>query len=161
MSRISNHTETEGRRQALIEEVGRATQAYQRATDGFDDAVGGILGLNPTDLRCLDWLTQGPMAAGELTDAIGLSTAATTTLLDRLEQKQFVRRQRDTDDRRRVIVMLTLDGERRLRSLYGPLADRGGELLARFSERELSRIRDFLVDATSVVESAEADLRGS
>ena len=46
------------KRQDLIAAVGRATQAYQRATDGFDDEVGRKLGLNPTDLRCLDWLSE-------------------------------------------------------------------------------------------------------
>ena len=30
------------KRQDLIASVGRATQAYQRATDGFDDEVGRI-----------------------------------------------------------------------------------------------------------------------
>ena len=46
-------------RQALIAAVGHATQAYQRATDGFDDEVWCSLGLNPSDLRCLDWLRSG------------------------------------------------------------------------------------------------------
>lgn len=39
-------------------EVGRATQAYQRATDGFDDEVGRQLELNSSDFRCLEWLTE-------------------------------------------------------------------------------------------------------
>ena len=50
-------------RQALIDELGRAMQAYQRSTQAFDDEVGRALDLNPADLRCLDWLTEGPMTA--------------------------------------------------------------------------------------------------
>ncbi len=42
------------------------------------------------------------MSAGELAEATGLSSAATTTLLDRLERKGFVQRERDTVDRRKV-----------------------------------------------------------
>src|SRR5687767_13122926 len=82
-------------RQALILEAGNAMQAYQRSTQAFDDAVGRAIGLNPTDLRCLDWLVDGPKAAGELSEGTGLSSAATTSLIDRLEHKGFVRRVRD------------------------------------------------------------------
>jgi DNA-binding MarR family transcriptional regulator len=156
---MSNHTVKRKGRQDLVVEVGRATQAYQRATDGFDDAVGIALGLNPTDLRCLDWLSEGPMTAGELAGATGLSSAATTTLLDRLEQKGFVQRERDTSDRRKVVARLTAEGESRIHALYGPLAGEGARLLARFSDRELTMIRDFLADATRVVEVQEARLR--
>ena len=61
-----------------------AMQRYQRSTQAFDDAVGRHLGLNPADLRCLDWLADGPKTAGQLAEATGLRPAATTTLIDRL-----------------------------------------------------------------------------
>jgi DNA-binding MarR family transcriptional regulator len=147
--------------QALVAAVGRATQAYQRATDGFDDAVGRALGLNPTDLRCLDWLTEGPMSAGELGTATGLSSAATTTMLDRLERKGFVRRERGGPDRRKVMVELTPHGRRVIGELYGPLAADGAALLGRFSDEQLVMMRDFLVSATELVDAHRARLRGS
>jgi DNA-binding MarR family transcriptional regulator len=148
-------------RQVLLEEVGRATQAYQRATDGFDDAVGRHLNLNPADLRGLDWLTEGPMSAGELSEATGLSTAATTTLLDRLEEKGYIRRERDPEDRRRIRAELTDEGRKKLGALYGPLAIQGGRLLSGFTDRDLEKMRDFLVEATQVVHIEEAKLRAS
>src|SRR5215211_4853234 len=132
-------------RQALLDAIGRATQAYQRATDGFDDEVGRRLGLNPSDLRCLDWLTEGPMSAGQLAQATGLSGAATTSLLDRLEQKGYVRRVRDCVDRRKVLSELTPIGSRRLGKLYGPLAEEGAVLLSGFDGAQLAAMRDFLV----------------
>jgi DNA-binding MarR family transcriptional regulator len=146
-------------RKQLVGEIGRATQAYQRATDGFDDAVGRILDLNPTDLRCLDWLTDGPMSAGALAQATGLSSAATTTLLDRLEAGGYVRRARDSHDRRRVLIDLTASGRERLWDLYGPLASEGASLLERFSGAELAALRDFLVDATGLVDRHRDRLR--
>jgi hypothetical protein len=45
-------------RQELVTQLGMAMQAYQRSTQSFDDEVGRRLGLNPTDLRCLDWLVD-------------------------------------------------------------------------------------------------------
>jgi DNA-binding MarR family transcriptional regulator len=101
------------------------------------------------------------MTAGDLAGATGLSTAATTTLLDRLEEKGYVQRERDTTDRRKVLARLTSEGERRLGSLYGPLAGEGARLLARFSQRELTMIRDFLDDATRVVQDQESRLRST
>ncbi len=148
-------------RQALIAAVGRATQAYQRATDGFDDAVGRALGLNPTDLRCLDWLTEGAMSAGELGAATGLSSAATTTMLDRLERKGFVRRERGGRDRRKVLVEMTPRGRRVLGELYGPLATDGAVLLERFNDDQLAMMRDFLVSATDLVDQHRARVRSS
>jgi DNA-binding MarR family transcriptional regulator len=146
-------------RQALVAAVGAATQAYQRATDAFDDEVGRRLRLNSTDLRCLDWLTVGPRTAGELAVATGLSGAATTSLLDRLEGRGFVRRVRDTGDRRRVVVDLTPEGRQTLWELYGPLARAGEALLARFGTEELARLLTFLADATHLVEERTAGLR--
>ena len=65
------------------------------------------IGINVTDLNCLNIVAlTGPMTAGELARATGLTTASITGVLDRLEDGGFVRRERDPKDRRRVIVTL-------------------------------------------------------
>jgi DNA-binding MarR family transcriptional regulator len=88
----------------LIDEVRRS----QSATARFDQAVAEALGLNRTDMRCMDVLQRaGPMTAGQLADETGLSAGAMTTAIDRLERAGFARRVRDTDDRRRVLVEAT------------------------------------------------------
>jgi DNA-binding MarR family transcriptional regulator len=132
------------KRQGLISEVGRAMQAYQRSTQAFDDEVGRVLRLNPTDLRCLDWLTEGPMTATRLAEATGLSAAATTSMVDRLERKGFVRRTRNDGDRRQVLVEMTDAGNERVMALYGPLVAEGAPLLAGFTLAELATMRDQL-----------------
>jgi DNA-binding MarR family transcriptional regulator len=146
-------------RQTLIAEVGRATQAYQRATDGFDDEVGRHLQLNSSDLRCLDWLTERPLTTGDLAGLTGLSGAATTALLDRLEQKGYVRRVRDAVDRRKVVVELSRDGAARVGELSGPLARAGARLLAPFTDAELEKMRGFLVEAAQLVDRHRVRLR--
>lgn len=140
------------RRQALITEAGNAMQAYQRSTQAFDDAVGRAMGLNPTDLRCLDWLVDGPKAAGELSAGTGLSSAATTTLIDRLERKGFVQRVRDLDDRRRVLVEMTADGRARVGRYYGPIVKEGSELFSDTTDEQLARMRDWLVAARDLTD---------
>jgi DNA-binding MarR family transcriptional regulator len=48
----------------------------------------------------------GPLTAGEIAQHTGLATVSVPSLLDRLERKGFVRRLRDSADRRRVMVEL-------------------------------------------------------
>ena len=143
-------------RQALVTEAGYAMQAYQRSTQAFDDAVGRELGLNPTDLRGLDWLVDGPKSAGELSAGTGLSSAATTSLIDRLEQKGFVQRVRDPGDRRRVLVEMTADGATRVGRYYGPLVEEGSGLLRDVSDEQLARMRDWLVAARDLTDRHRA-----
>ena len=139
-------------RQALIAEAGNAMQAYQRSTQAFDDAIGRALGLNPTDLRCLDWLVDGPKSAGQVSEATGLSSAATTTLIDRLEQKGFVQRVRDPGDRRRVLVELSPEGAERVGRYYGPMVREGSELLRNLSAEQIEVMRDWLVAARELTD---------
>lgn len=131
------------RRQAVAE-LGSAMQRYQRSVQAYDDAVGRALGLGPADLRCLDWLVDGPKTAGVLATATGLRPAATTALLDRLEAKGLVERVRDDHDRRRVVVRMTEEGMRSTYAMYAPLVEEGQRLLGRHTLAELTAARDLL-----------------
>ena len=146
-------------RQALIGELGRALQAYQRSTQAFDDEVGRVLDLNPVDLRCLDWLTEGPLSASRLADATGLSAAATTAMIDRLEKKGFVRRRKHETDRRQVLVEMTDDGQAQTWALYGPLVEAGMPLLTRFDMAELAAMRDHLIAIRGITDAGRERLR--
>ena len=139
-------------RQELVDQLGLAMQRYQRSTQAFDDAVGRHLGLNPADLRCLDWLADGPKTAGQLAEATGLRPAATTTLIDRLEGKGLVRRVPSDTDRRRVLVEMTEEGFRRTWECYGPLVAEGQEVLATLSRDDLTMMRDHLETITAMTD---------
>ncbi len=142
-------------RQAIIGELGRALQAYQRSTQAFDDEVGRVLDLNPVDLRCLDWLTEGPMPASRLAEATGLSSAATTSMIDRLERKGFVRRVRHDTDRRQVLVELSEAGQTRTWAIYGRLAAQGQHLFAQLRQGRAGG------DAREPRRDARGDRRGT
>ena len=92
-------------REELIGEFIAAVRASQSATEMLDAAVADFLGIDHTAYRCLDVIDQeGPMTAGLLAQRARLSPGATTAVIDRLEQKGLVRRVRDAEDRRRVLV---------------------------------------------------------
>ncbi len=147
-------------RQAAIAGVGDAMQRYQRSVQSFDDTVGRHLQLGPADLRCLDWLVDGPKTAGEISSATGLRPAATTALIDRLEKKGWVERVRAEGDRRQVLVQMTAEGQERTWAVYRPLVEEGATLLARFTIAELDLMRkhlDAIRDLTDRHREALAD----
>lgn len=125
--------------------LGHAMQQYQRSVQSFDDAVGRHLGLGPTDLRCLDWLVDGPRTAGQLSAATGVRPAATTAMIDRLEKGGWVERVRSETDRRQVLVQMTASGQERTWAVYGPMVEEGEILLDTFTITELDLMRDHLL----------------
>jgi DNA-binding MarR family transcriptional regulator len=128
----------------LIVEVIAAIRASQTATDAFDHAVADYVGLDRTAYRCLDILDQeGPMTAGRLAERARLSPGAMTALLDRLEQRGFARRTRDTKDRRRVLVEVTPELRQMAAQLYGT-PDEGADALAAYTNEQLAFLISFL-----------------
>ena len=77
---------------------------WQDETQAYDEAVGERLGLNAAERRCLGFLHGGPQPAGAIAAAIGLTPAAVTALVDRLEARGLLTRKRSEEDRRKVII---------------------------------------------------------
>ncbi|HET7300456.1 MAG TPA: MarR family transcriptional regulator [Oleiagrimonas sp.] len=61
----------------------------------------------------------GPMSAGELARALGHDGGALTRLLDQLEEKGYLRRKPDPQDRRALRIELTTTGKRLCQELRG------------------------------------------
>jgi DNA-binding MarR family transcriptional regulator len=148
-------------RRQLVGELGAALQRYQRSVQAYDDAVGRALGLGPADLRCLDWLADGPKTAGALATATGLRPAATTALLDRLEARGLVARVRDETDRRRVLVRMTEEGMRSTWAMYGPLVEDGQGLFTHHTAGELTAMRELLEAMRELTDRHRERIRGA
>ena len=71
-----------------------------------------VSGITLTQLSVLRQLRGGPQTVGRLGAEVGLAPASVTRLVDRLEKRGLVARSRDPEDRRRVDVRLTSQGER-------------------------------------------------
>lgn len=117
--------------------------------------------MHPTDVRALIALMDASrageeMTAGRLGAALGLNSAGTTALVDRLEKAGHVRRVRGGRDRRRVTVEVDERAVALARAHFGPLIGRAVELLRGYDERETAAIRSFLA---GVREAAEKDGR--
>jgi DNA-binding MarR family transcriptional regulator len=135
----------DSRRETIIEEGGKIIRAYQTSNDNFDQAIADHLGMNRTDMRCIDLIDQaGGMTAGELARAAGLTTGAVTAVIDRLERAGMARRVADPADRRRVRIEVTP----RLWELTGPLMTpflaESSTILDDYTTEELERFAEFL-----------------
>jgi DNA-binding MarR family transcriptional regulator len=124
-------------------------------------AAAERLGINTTDLNCLNIVALiGPMTAGELARATGLTTASITGVLDRLEESGFVRRERDTRDRRRVVIHLNLAGTREVGPVFAPMVKAWRAAASRYSDHELRLILEFQQQMEQIMRDQVARLRG-
>ena len=103
------------------------------------------LAINHTQYTALKRLAQcGPLAPGELAQALGHDAGAMTRVLDGLEEKGYVRRAPNPDDRRCVRVIPTEAGT----ALWSRMRGCGERTLARalrdLSETERDALRDLL-----------------
>jgi DNA-binding MarR family transcriptional regulator len=132
-------------RDEILDELARVGREHSDATVLFHANVASLLDLHPTDYKVLGvLLTSGPLSAGEIARQSGLATASVTNLIDRLEQKKFVRRLADPADRRRVLVEAVGEQLTSARSLLASTRQSLARLYERYSDRDLGVIADFL-----------------
>jgi DNA-binding MarR family transcriptional regulator len=143
----------------LIDELGNEVRAGQVAVDLLDDAACKAMGINRTDGRCMDIIDrEGPVTAGRLAQASGLTTAAVTAVVDRLVKAGYARRLDDPNDRRRVLVELTPLARERAGVIWGPFAAFRSEL-AKYTVAELELLRDFARIGRQYNEQRAAEVR--
>ena len=119
------------------------------------------IGINATDLNCLNIVAlTGAMTAGDLARATGLTTASITGVLDRLEEAGFVRRERDPNDRRRVIVNLNAGrGWHDVAPVFAPVIKAWRGAAAGYSDDELRLILDFQRQVADIMRDQLAQMR--
>jgi DNA-binding MarR family transcriptional regulator len=128
-------------------DLGELVRAYQAAVDDFDREMARLMGVNETDMRCLEILLQDlPDAApSELAARLGLTSGSVTTMLDRLERSGLITRSPHPSDRRKTIIRASALAAERAQALIAPLLSDGSrELLPRYSSEQIEIIADFL-----------------
>lgn len=117
----------------------------------LSDTVAQLVGVNSTDLECLDLLEMaGPTTAGRLAEHAGLTTGAMTAVIDRLERAGYARRVRDVEDRRLVHVEALPRNFKHVAGLYRRLAESTARLHEEYDDRQLALIVDYLTRALAL-----------
>ena len=119
----------------------------------FNQRVAEEVGLNATDLQCLNLLDlQGSLTPGDLARCCGLTTGGVTVVLDRLQKAGYIRREANPRDRRSLLIRPVRARLRKLQTLYRSKSRSLADALAPYSERELELILDFVTRTVSANE---------
>ena len=141
---------------ARRDELVALLQDYAGESGLLGQVFAGRHRLHPTDLHALLAIMRAdsagdPLTPGVLSARLGLSTGATTALVDRLERAGHVRRGRESADRRRITLQQSGDAAGIGAAFFGPLGSRMDALLADFDDAELDAVARFLVAMTDLV----------
>ena len=139
-------------------------QSYSVEAQHVGHAFAQRHGLHPTDLQALIAVMHAegngtPLTPGRLGEAIGLSSGATTAVIDRLERAGHLRRSRESSDRRVVHLRYGEAGKALAVEFFGPLGRRGDEVMAGFSDAELDTVRRFLDGMTAAMAAHHHEMR--
>lgn len=111
----------------------------------FQVHVGRELTVNATDLAAMELiLMAGDMAPTDLAKRLGLSTAAVTTVVDRLVALGHATRVRHPDDRRSVLVTPTPEATTRAMGTILPVVRAIEGTLESFDEEQRAIINRYL-----------------
>jgi len=135
---MTNSTETDLKRRAL-----HAVREYGIHLTLFRNAMNEWAGLNATDMECLRFLfLKGVSTPSALARHTGLTSGATTAMLDRLEKAGLIERRPNPDDRRGTLVVPAKSSAVRAASWFESARNAQAELISSYSDKELEIIVD-------------------
>ena len=151
-------------RAALLERVGlHLGRELSTHTVLFHETLAARLGIAPTDIKCIGVIgfSRRPVTAGDLVAATGLTSGAVTGIIDRLEHAGFVRRERDPDDRRRVIITPLPAAAQKVASLFDDLGKAMMKLASSLTDAELAAVERYMLECMKILRDETARLRTS
>lgn len=135
---------------------------YGISTTLFRNAVGARLGINDTDMQCLGLLFfKGVATPTELSQYTGISSGATTAMLDRLERAKLIQRKPNPKDRRGVLIQVDKGSLKTVGPLFIDTRLAQDKLVASYTENELLIIADFFEKFTAIWDVGREKLVGN
>jgi DNA-binding MarR family transcriptional regulator len=150
----------------------RAIRRLLRAAEIGERQLATATGLTPSQLVVLQEVSRhGETTAGRIASAVQFSHATVTNLVDRLVERDFVRRQKREQDRRQVWVSITAEGTKalssapdtmqdRFRSRFESTPDWEQAMVVAMLERLTSLLNADHIDAAPVIDAGPIDRAG-
>ena len=111
----------------------------------------------PQHVCLLTIVEEGPLTVTELGIKVLLGQSTVVGILDRLDEKQMIKRERDTIDRRKVFLTATELGKTAIAQSPSPLQDKLAQALSNLSELEQSTIALSLEQICEMMEAQEIE----
>ena len=141
-----------------IEEVLIALRRVIRATDLHSKHLAKTTGLTAPQILLLQTIRdKGQVTIGELAQDVSLSQATVTTILDRLEKRGLVYRQRSETDKRKVHAYLTDDAVETLKNAPIPLQEQFTQQFNELQDWEQTMIISALKRVAQMMDAQHID----
>lgn len=141
-----------------IEQVLIALRRVIRATDLYSKHLAKTSGLTAPQILLLQAIRdRGQVTIGELAEEISLSQATVTTIIDRLEKRGLVYRERSTTDKRKVHAFLTGEARAVLEHAPMPLQEHFAQQFQALQEWEQSMILSSLQRVAKMMDAQNID----
>ncbi len=152
-------------REEDVEQIGALMNALadlRNVEDALSEASSKYMALNRTDMRALHYLivcqNAGVVATPtSIAQHLGISTASTTKLLDRLESGRHVVRSAHPSDRRALAITITEGTKRAAMETVGRQQAKRFASAARLSPDEREVVMRFLADMTAELDVSSAE----
>lgn len=143
---------------ARHDEVLIALRKIIRATDLYSRRLSKEAGLTAPQLLIMQAIAEADeLTMGDIAGEVSLSQATVTTILDRLEKRDLLRRERGSTDKRRVYARLTEAGRQLLARAPTPLQEEFMEQFEQLHEWEQSLILSSLQRVATMMNAADLD----
>lgn len=141
-----------------IEDVLVALRRVIRATDLHSKHLAKTTGLTSPQILLLQTIRdQGEVTIGEIASEMSLSQATVTTIMDRLEKRGLVYRERSKTDKRKVHAHLTNDALETLKSAPIPLQDQFARQFENLQDWEQAMIISSLQRVAKMMDAQNID----
>jgi DNA-binding MarR family transcriptional regulator len=143
---------------AAKEDVLIAIRKIIRATDIHSRRLTKTVGLTAPQLLVLQAISHlGAVAISRLSTQVSLSQATVTTILDRLEKRGYVARQRSDQDKRVVHALLTDAGRTVMEDAPTPLQEAFSVRFEQLEDWEQSQILAALQRVAAMMDAHDID----
>lgn len=140
------------------EEVLVSLRRLIRATDMHSKRLSKNTGLTAPQLLIMQTIRDmGEITAGELAKKVNLSQATITNILDRLEKRGWVVRERSQRDKRKVYAILTYEGNEKVKDAPTPLQENFVRAFNDLKEWEQSMIISSLQRVAEMMDAQHID----
>jgi DNA-binding MarR family transcriptional regulator len=137
-----------------------ALRAYRTAESAMRLRTRESMGMGEKDVLALRYLLEAdragtPMSPRDLASKLGISSASTTTLLDRLSRSGHVARRPHPTDRRALVIVATDEADCEVRSTLGAMHERMMRAARELTAEEAATVTAFLHAMAEAVEAVD------
>lgn len=141
--KVSRWTKMEKKEMTL-----KALTTLLRASSSVEKVVKTDMasyGVNPTEFAVMELLyNKGKQPIQMVGKKILLASSSITYVIDKLEEKNFVQRVADAEDRRVTFADLTQDGRQKMEEIFPQHASKIEELFSKLSKEDIQQLRESL-----------------